>query len=131
MSECPRKCLQFVVEQDIYSDIYLCRKELLLRNFLHYVAFFGFLEQIAQIVNFFCRWNKCPNVLHLYYILWYRYGFLEQKLLGAFCSKKNVFFQTFWFFNFFLKKMHYYILVYQCNNGFITDFLFLGFFSVS
>ena len=95
MSECPWKYLHFVVETDIYSDIYLCRDKLLARNALHFVAFFDFLEQIAQICFFLCRWNKCPNVLYLYYILWYDFRVLEQKLIDAFCSKKKGFFQIF------------------------------------
>jgi hypothetical protein len=128
MSECTWKILHFVVVSDIYSDIYLCRKELLLRNSLHYVAFFGFLEQIAQIWFFLCRQNKCPTAIHLYYILWYQYGFLEQKLIDAFCSKNKCFFPNFWVFHFFLKKMHFYFLFYQCIIEFISVILFLGFF---
>ena len=118
MSECPWKYLHFVVEPDIYSDIYLCRKEPLPRNSLHVVAFFEFLEQIAQIVIFFCRWNKCPNALYLYYILWYQYVFLEQKLLDAFCSKKKGFFPNFWIFWKFQKKNTKIIF----KNAFFSEF---------
>jgi hypothetical protein len=128
MSYCPWKHLHFVVEPDIYWDIYLCRKESLLKNSLHFVAFFDFLEQIAQICFFLCRWNKCLNTLYLYYILWYQYGVLEQKLLDAFCSKKNVFFHFFGVFIFFFKKMQFLFLIYQCIYRFIADFLFPGFF---
>ena len=128
MSECPWKYLHFVVGTDIYWDIYLCRDKLLARNALHFVAFFDFLEQIAQICFFLCRWNKCPNDIYLYYILWYQYGVLEQKLLDAFCSKKKGFFPFFPVFQFFLKKTRKYFLFYQCNNGFSSVFLFLGFF---